>query len=76
MVEDALIEATVDSYGDEALQVTVLLPSTEPPKIEGRSFVRFLSDLRDRLESEGERRRPIPIYMTREDLAADVDFEP
>ena len=76
MVEDALIQATLDSYGDEALKITVVLPSTDRPKVDGRAFNQFLTDLHYRLEAEGEPRRPIPAYMTREELAAYDEPEP
>lgn len=78
LVEDALIQAAMDSQGGDALRITLVVQPFEWADDDGDSFLRFLVDLHSRLEREGEERLPIPTIATRDDLAVvsdDDDFD-
>jgi len=74
-VESAVVEPTVNADGDDALRVMIVVPADTVHRVRGDALIRLLVDLREKLESEGERREPIVEYATPEELAADVDPE-
>ena len=79
-VEDALVEPMIDSWGEDALRIVVVIPSADRHLSKGDDLIRFMMRLDERLEQEGEQRQAIPEFATPEDLAeelaADDDFEP
>ena len=63
-------EPMLDSYGDEALSVRVVLEEAAVAAPDGIRLLNFLSKLRDRLEENGDGRFPIINYATEAELAA------
>lgn len=74
-VENALVDDTVDAFGNDALGVMLVIPSEAVSRLDGDTLIQFLIQLRERFEREGEQRRPIVEYATPEDLTADADPE-
>jgi hypothetical protein len=73
--EDVMIEPAVDSEGNDALGITVILTRKPDRHLKGKILVRFLVELRQRFDALGEGRTPLLHWATREELAADDDTE-
>lgn len=71
-IEDALVEPTINSLGEDAFRIIVVVPNGERPLLTGHAMVRFMLRLDDRLEEEGEPRQTIPEFATPEDLAEEI----
>jgi hypothetical protein len=71
-VEDALVEPTFDSWGEDALRIIVVMPSADRHLSKGDDLIQFMMRLDERLEQEGEQRRAIPEFVTPEDLVEDL----
>jgi diphthamide biosynthesis methyltransferase len=74
-VKSVVVEPTVNVDGEDALRVMIVIPADTVHDVREDALIRLLVDLREKLESEGERREPIVEYATPEELAADVDPE-
>jgi len=71
-VEDVKVKATIDSQGDEALRViVVIVPSALKYLRRGEEVSAARFEFGEQLERAGEGRFPIVEYATREELAAD-----
>jgi len=71
-VENAVVEDTVDSMGNDALRVLIVITSDAVPRLSGDSLIRLVTRLGDRLGAEGEPRFPIVEYATVEELVAEA----
>lgn len=74
-VLDALVEPTTGWLGDELWQVMLIIPASAVRKLRGEVMTKFMIDLDERLEAEGETRSTRIRYATPADLAADADPE-
>ncbi len=70
-----MAEPTVDSEGEDALRITIVIRSGVVAKITGDAFLNTLVELQNRLRTAGEDRFPIVEYATEEELAG-VDDQP
>jgi hypothetical protein len=73
--EKVLSEPTVDSQGDEALRITVVIKPEAVEKLKGDPVLDFLLGIHHRLQEAGEERFPIVEYATPEELDELVDPE-
>ena len=75
-VEDVQVEPRTDSLGNDALRVRVIISSSAVEELKhGEAVSTAHFELGQRLELAGEDRFPIVEYATREELAADGDFD-
>jgi hypothetical protein len=74
-VDSVRSEPTVDSQGDEALQITIVVKSDAVEKLKGDPALDIIVQIQDRLIEAGEDRFPIVEYATPEDLASGDDPE-
>jgi hypothetical protein len=65
----------VDQYGEDALQVLVVLPDNKSPQLTGEKVVDLLSRIQDELQILGEQRFAYVDFATENELAADADSE-
>ena len=70
-VERVLVEPMVDSQGDEALRVTLVLDPEAVDRITGDQALDVLVDIKRAVRAAGDERLPIIYYATEEDLAAE-----
>ena len=73
-VERVLVEPTVDSQGEDALRVTLVL---DPEVIEGMSgdhALDVLVEIRQSLQAAGDERFPLILYRTEPELVAEAQF--
>ncbi len=71
-VERVLVEPTVDSQGEEALRVTLVLDPQAVERVTGDQALDVLVDINEALQNAGEERLPIIFYATEEELRADA----
>lgn len=71
-VERVMAEPTVDSQGEEALRITLVLDPQVVERVTGDQALDVLGDINQTLQSEGDERLPIVYYATEEELRADV----
>jgi hypothetical protein len=74
----AIVEPTIDSLGQEALRIMVLLNAAAVDSLTGDQMLHALVDIHDTLSRAGDDRFPFVDYATEEDLMysdedADVD---
>lgn len=62
-------EPTVDSEGEDALKVTIVLAPKAVDRIDGDAVLDTLVKIQQELMAEGEQRRPMVEYATEDDLA-------
>jgi hypothetical protein len=74
-VETVVAESTVDSVGDDALRVVIVVRPESVSRLQGEALVDTLLDIQTRLQEAGENRLPIVEYATAADLADDGDPE-
>ena len=74
-IDSVSVEPSVDSWGNDALRITVVAHRVGADRSIGEAIVAVENGLRDRLEQEGDTRLPIVDILTPEDLAADVSSE-
>ena len=63
----------VDSSGQEAVRITIVIKPGVEEKIKGDAALDTLVQLQDRLRKEGEERTPIVEYATKNELEASGD---
>ena len=73
---DARAEPAVDSEGNEAVRITIVIAPAAVRKLGGEAVLDTLVRLRRRLEDEGESRFPLVEYATEEELLHSGDSEP
>ena len=73
--EDVLVEPAVDSDGNDAVRITVIIAPAAVRRLGGEAVLQMLVKLRRRLDTEGETRFPIIEYATQAELAASGDSE-
>jgi hypothetical protein len=56
---------TIDSQGDPALKITIVLTAGSTDSIQGKDVLKTLDQLQQRLQEEGEERFPIVEFETR-----------
>lgn len=66
-------EPTIDSKGDEALRVIVVLSDDEARQIDGDTALDLMVKIDDDLRAKGEERFPIVEFATEQELAAGDD---
>ena len=65
---------TVDSQGNDALRITIVLKPGAESRISGDAALGALVGIRDRLRRAGEERLAIVEYATKEELEAGGDL--
>jgi hypothetical protein len=65
-------EPTVDSQGEEALNLLIVMAPSVASSIDGEAVLNTLVQIVDRLQQAGDERFPIIEYATEEELA---DFD-
>jgi hypothetical protein len=68
-------EPTLDSSGEDALQITIVLRGYDDRLFNGSGVVDTLVEIIQHLQKSGDGRFPILSYATEEDLAQDDDPE-
>ena len=63
-------EPMVDSKGEDALRITIVIEPDAVDRITGDAVLNTLVQIQDRLREAGEERFPIVEYATEEDLAS------
>jgi hypothetical protein len=71
-IDDALVEPAMNSLGEDAFRIIVVVRNGERPRLTGHATIQFMLRLDDRLEQEGEPRQTIPEFATPEDLAEEI----
>ena len=72
LVRRVMVEPSVDSEGDAALDVTIVLDDSDPF---GTEAITILVAIRDALSAAGDERFPIIEYTTEDELALDDGAE-
>ncbi len=67
-----IVEPTIDSEGDDAWQVTIVLRSDD---VSGKEAFDTIVGIRRALVTAGDEQFPIIDFATEDELAADVDPE-
>ncbi len=62
-------EPTIDSWGDEALSVLIVIKPGAADRITGDAALDTLSGIQEKLQEQGEQRFAIVEYATEEELA-------
>jgi hypothetical protein len=75
LVNDVLIAPADIWDGADSLWVMTVVPSADAPDLKGPQLVQYVMRHRERLEQDGEHRRPVPRWATPEDLAADLQAD-
>ncbi len=75
-VEDVMVEPAIDSLGNDAVRLTIVITPVAVKRLKGDDVLGLLVELRKRLDAAGEERIPLLGYATRDELAASVDSEP
>ena len=73
--KDVLVEPAVDSSGNDAVRITIIITPVAVRRLRGEAVLDTLVELRNCLDAEGEVRFPIVEYATQEELAASGDPE-
>jgi hypothetical protein len=68
-------EPTLDSCGQDALRVMIVLDNDHAGEVTGQMAVSTYMKIGQDLEESGESRFPIIMWATEDDLKADVDPE-
>lgn len=63
-VADVHSAPTIDSQGEPALKITIVLTAGSTDSIQGKGVLKTLDQLQQRLEQEGEKRFPIVEFET------------
>jgi hypothetical protein len=74
-VSSVLAEPTADFEGEEALKITIIVPSNAVPSLSGDAALEMLVRVQDRLRQAGEERFPYIEYATEEESQASGDSE-
>jgi|SRR6266568_4360549 len=74
-VDRVLSESAVDSQGNDALRITIVIPPDAVARIKGAAVVDTLVQIQNRLRDAGEERFPIVEYATQEELEDSGDSE-
>lgn len=69
-LDHAEVEPILDSRGEDALRVRIVLRPGAPDRISGESLLRLLVRLRQTFEARGEERAPIVQYATTDELSS------
>jgi len=72
---DAQVEPALDSDGNEAVRITIVIAPGAVRKLGGEAILDTLVELRRRLEAEGEVRFPLVEYATEAELSDSGDSE-
>ena len=72
LVRRVMVEPSVDSEGDPALDVTIVLDDSDPS---GTEAITILVAIKDALSAAGDERFPIIEYTTEDELALDDGAE-
>lgn len=75
-VERVMSEPTVDSQGEEALRITIVIRSDAVEKLKDDPVLDTLLEINDRLQEAGEQRFPLIRYATQAELDDVDDPEP
>lgn len=67
-VQDVLVEPTIDSVGQDAVRITIVIPPDTAARLGGHAVLDTLVQIRRRLRESGEDRSPIVGYATQEEL--------
>jgi hypothetical protein len=73
--ERVIVEPAIDSLGNDALRITIVLQADSVRKISGESALNLSLKLNDAMEDEGDVRLPIVEYATEEELIYDDSQE-
>jgi hypothetical protein len=57
--------STIDSQGDPALKITIVLTPKSTESIQGKNVLKTLDQLQQRLQEKGEKRFPIVEFETK-----------
>jgi hypothetical protein len=68
--ERVLVEPAVDSLGNDALRVTIVIKPGAVDRIQGDTLLDMLTQIQTRLLKQSESRFPIVEYATEEELKA------
>jgi len=68
-----IVEPAVDSVGNEALHVMIVIKPGAMDRVSGDAIFDTLTRIHDRLQGQGDERFPIIQYATEKDLKAAVD---
>jgi hypothetical protein len=71
----AFTESGIDSEGEEALRITIVVTPDAVEKIDGDELLNNLLTIHDGLRQRGEERTPMVGYATEEELAEIGDSE-
>lgn len=71
-LERVMIEPTIDSQGEEALRVTLVLDRQVAERVTGDQALNVLRGIQQGLWNEGETRLPIIEYATEDELRAEI----
>jgi hypothetical protein len=63
-VADVQSTTTIDSQGDPALKITIVLTAGSTDSIQGKDLLKTLDQLQQRLQEAGEERFPIVEFET------------
>jgi hypothetical protein len=63
-VADVQSTPTIDSQGEPALKITIVLTAGSTDSIQGKDILKTLDQLQERLEQAGEKRFPIVEFET------------
>jgi hypothetical protein len=64
-VADVVSAPTIDSQGDPALKITIVLTAGSTESIQGKDVLKTLDQLQQRLQEAGEERFPIVEFETK-----------
>jgi hypothetical protein len=64
-VADVVSASTIDSQGDPALKITIVLTAGSTESIQGKDVLKTLDQLQQRLQEAGEERFPIVEFETK-----------
>jgi hypothetical protein len=68
MVVSAVSEPIIDSGGDAALRITIVLTPGSTASISGDALLKTLAQIRDELQKQGDARFPIVDFATSDEL--------
>lgn len=75
VVRDVITEPMVDSYGDEALRVLIVIAPGSEERLPGDALLQTFDQMSKRLQAAGEERFPFIEYATTEELESLGDTE-
>jgi len=70
---DVIVEPAIDSLGNDAIRLTIVLAPAAAKRLKGDDVIGVLVELRERLEAAGEERIRLLGYAAPDELAASVD---